>query len=375
MVTVCGAAFETFFNSTIIPLVFYASMATTILIAISFMVGRALANAKLTLWAKTEIVQLVISAGTVFFILITMQVFCTINVTEVAGIFEIPAPPQSLNVYQAAQEYLKEAALFSHNALTAVRYHLGAYTILAYLRGFMCDFDIGPIGIGCWYGWSGTNVLPIGGYGSTMAGLNLFFNGTIMAHMSALNSLFILLFVYKGFVFLFLPLGVFLRAMPYMRSFGSLLIAISLSFLLVYPLLLSIFYLMGDQLVNRGDDYRPSGSGWGKYLDESVFPNEEMDAGTAILSLLFGEDLINAFKGAEKAFGETYFGSDMLCSSEGNTYCVAGRPTETMGFAAHAFIAAIFFPIGALIATVASVSYLARLYGEEISLSRITQLV
>jgi hypothetical protein len=44
-------------------------------------------------------------------------------------------------------------------------------------------------------------------------------------------------------------------------------------------------------------------------------------------------------------------------------------------FSAYAFIAAVFFPTAALLASLASVSYMARMMGEEIDLSRITQLV
>jgi hypothetical protein len=46
-----------------------------------------------------------------------------------------------------------------------------------------------------------------------------------------------------------------------------------------------------------------------------------------------------------------------------------------MAFAATAFIAGVFFPTLALLATIASVTYVARLYGDEIDLSRLTQLV
>jgi len=49
--------------------------------------------------------------------------------------------------------------------------------------------------------------------------------------------------------------------------------------------------------------------------------------------------------------------------------------TGAIIFAANAFIAAVFFPSVALLATIASVVYIARLYGEEINLSRITQMV
>jgi hypothetical protein len=158
-----------------------------------------------------------------------------------------------------------------------------------------------------------------------------------------MNFLMILLFVYRGFVFLFLPLGVFLRSMPYMRPFGSLMFAVAMSFLIVYPLMLGIFGLMSDVILDAPVDV-------GDY-DEHVFP--ESEEGAEILGSSFG--------------GEDYVYDNYL----GGIDNVGGA----MAFAATAFIAGVFFPTLALLATIASVSYIARLYGDEIDLSRLTQLV
>lgn len=372
---ICTAAFGDFFNSTILPLTVYGAVATGAIIGLSLMLGRALANVKITTWAKTEVLQVFMSIATVFFLLTTVNTFCIINMGEVASFFEAVDDPHDLNVYDAAQTYLHEAALYSHNAMTVTRYHLEGYTILAYLNAFLCDFEMGGTGLGCWFGYSGTNVQPVGGYGAINAALNVFFNSTIIAHLSALNFLFILLFVYKGFVFIFLPMGVFLRSMPYLRRFGGLLIAVALSFLIVYPLMLSVFYLMGDVLVDRpGDDkclacnspcadcYVPD-SDMKTYLDESVYPDWE---GTGVVqsmgSIILETISFGATGGPEALVTLIYFpdGED---------------PEGAIMFAAYAFIAAVFLPTTALIATVASISYIARLYGEEIDLSKITQLV
>ncbi|MBU0532505.1 hypothetical protein KKB44_03355 [Candidatus Micrarchaeota archaeon] len=365
---ICAAEFGDFFNSTIIPLVAYATVITGILIALSFMVGRAIANPKLTLWAKTEAVQIVISLASIFFILTIINVFCAIDMVEIGSFFGVTVPTgSSISVYDAAQEYLRESALYSHNAMTTVRYHLEGLTILSFLNYFQCDFPIGPIGLGCWYGYSGTNMQPVGGYGAAIASLNIFFNSSNIAHFSALNFMFILLFVYKGFVFVFLPLGLFLRSMPYMRSFGSLFIAVAMSFLIIYPLMLGILYLMGDVLVDRPTDClacpSPDPGGYipesdpdlRQFLNEDVF-SEHGGAGGSIAQTLGG-----AFAG--EALSEYYY-------FENGT-----NITGSIQFAAYAFIAAVFMPTAALIATIASISYIARLYGEEIDLSRITQLM
>ncbi|MBU0591423.1 hypothetical protein KKF81_01300 [Candidatus Micrarchaeota archaeon] len=353
MADVCNIIFTNFFNDTILPLIAYASITTAIIIALSFMVGRAISNPKLTLWAKTESIQIVVSLFTIFFLITIINTLCSINMNEVAGIFDITtsAPTEHVDVYDAASTYLEEAAIYSHNALIATRYHLQAYTVLGYLNAFICDFSTGSIGWGCLFGYSGENQQPLGGYGAKVAALNIFFNSSIISYFSALNFLFILIFVYKGFVFLFLPLGVFLRAMPYMRSFGSLLITMAICFLVVYPVMLSIFYLMGDVLVNREGDYLSDPS---MNYNEKVFP-DEAESGAA------GSSTGAAFAGADYIYEKYFPGED--------------RYIEAISFAAYAFIAAVFMPSVAMLATIASISYIARLYGEEIDLSRITRMI
>jgi hypothetical protein len=186
--------------------------------------------------------------------------------------------------------------------------------------------------------------------------MNVFFNSTIVSTFTALNFAAILMFVYRGFIFVFLPLGVFLRAMPFLRSFGSLLIALALAFLTVFPLMLGVYWLMGDVLIDRSNNLVPNtgGTDLSNFLDEDVFPDEE-GAGSA------GQSAGAAFAGDDLVF-DTYFPN-------------GDNVPGVIRFAAYAFIAAVFLPTVALIATIASVSYLARLYGQEIDLSKITQLV
>ena len=345
MPDVCAiTGFDSVFNNIILPIAAQAGLVTSIIIAASYMIGSAISNPKVTLWAKTEALQLFMSFGTVLMLTLIMSSFCSITVDEVAGFFGLTASP--LNVYAAAQKYMADAALYSHNAMTVVRYHLESYAVLSALSEFKCDFSFGSISLGCLFGYSGTNLQPLGGYGAHQAALNLFFNSAVIAHFTALNFLFILLFVYKGFVLLFLPLGVFLRSMPYMRTFGALLMAVALSFLIIYPFILSIFYIMETKLLEPPaniDDF---------YDESRVAVSDASAAGKSIAVAAQGADSLK----------DTYFPN-------------GDNPIGAMAFAAYAFVAAVFLPSAALLATIASTAYIAKLYGEEIDLSRITQMV
>ncbi|HSB47207.1 MAG TPA: hypothetical protein VLD37_04270 [Candidatus Bilamarchaeum sp.] len=372
---ICSAAFGTFMTTSLLPLVAQAAIGTMGLVAISFMFGRALNNPKLTLWSKTEVVQLGVSLATIFIIMFTVNAFCAINLSEIAAIFDIPSVG-SVNIYQGALTYLQEALQYSHNAMRVVRYHLQAYTVMSFLNAFICDFSTGNIGWGCFFGYGGDNQQPLGGFGAETAALNVAFNGTIMSYFSALNSLFILLFVYRGFVFLFLPIGIFLRAMPYLRGMGSLFIALALSFLLVFPFMLSVFYLMGAVLVDRGNNYNAMplpiedghDSATGPYYDEKVFPDKASGSDQFFAVSTCGEGYVRS----------CYLSADgCQCNpiTAGGDTDIKDNTPGALAFAGYAFIAAVFFPTVALLATIASVAYVARLFGEEIDLSRITQLV
>ncbi len=347
MAEVCAiAGFKDILSNSVVPISAIAGITTAMIVGGTYMVSQALSNPKLSLWAKTEAVQLLLSFVTVILLVTVMNSFCSIKMDEVASLFGLTSSPVS--VYDAAQNYLVDAAYYSNRALTVVRYHLQAYNILSALSVFECEFG----GIGCLFGYSGTNLQPLGGYGAHMAALNIFFNGAIMAQMSALNFLFILEFVYKGFVLMFLPLGVFMRSMPYLRGFGALLIAVALSFLIVYPFLLSVFYLMESSLLDA-PSYQPAGFSpdLSNYYDESIFDT----SGGA------GQSVDAAVNGPDAVFS-TYFPS-------------GDNSIGAIAFAAYAFVAAIFMPTAALLGTIGTIVYITRMYGEEIDLSRIVQMV
>src|SRR5271157_4914311 len=111
----CGSG--TVFDNAILPLLAYASLVTGILIALSYMAGTAFSNPKLTLWSKTEIVQLAISIASVSLIMLAVTTFCSLDMKDIADIFSLPGTHASINVYDAAISYLNDTVTYSHNAM------------------------------------------------------------------------------------------------------------------------------------------------------------------------------------------------------------------------------------------------------------------
>jgi len=363
---VCSADFLDFLSSTIFPIAAVAGVIAGAVIAVTYMAGQALSNPKLTVWSKTEIVQLFISFASLLLLGSLFGFFCGLNMQGIASVFEIgySGPP---NMFDAAENYLLSSAEYSHNALAAVRYHLKAYTILGYMGMFQCtSLSSGlviafPFLSGCGYGYSGTSGLPFGGYAALNTALNTVFNSTLMSYVMSLNYLIILMYIYRGFAFFLFPIGIFLRSMPYMRGLGSTLISVAIAFTIVFPFFLAVFDLMGDgifksdpSLMNR--DHLYDADLYPFTVNEDVFPENSAGVGISIGSGL-DPDLAR----------ELYFQSPPGMSGP--------MTSEAIAFGGAAFIAAFFLPSVAMLGAIASVVYLGRLYGEEIDLSRIMRMV
>ncbi|NYZ77531.1 hypothetical protein H0O02_04440 [Candidatus Micrarchaeota archaeon] len=353
---VCSTEFMGFLTSVIFPLAAYAGVVAGIIIAATFMIGEATRNPKLTVWAKTEVLQLFISVISLVLLSSVIGLFCTLDMPGVAELFGFSGYSGPSSMFDAAENYLTGAAHYSHNALTVVRYHLEGYTVLGYMGEFMCDMATGPIGWGCWFGYSGTSGQPFGGYAAMVAALNTIFNATLMSYLMSLNYLMILIYVYKGFAFFLFPIGIFLRSMPYMRGFGSLLMSVAISFIIVYPFFLAVFDIMADDALFNRSASMPylSDQSLSVFLNENTYPDHSAGVGASLASA-FDTDYVKDHFYFQIPPGE--------------------KSAEAIAFGGMAFLAGFFFPSIALLAAIATTMYLARLYGEEVDLSRLMQMV
>ena len=245
--TICSGAATALIYSSIIPAVAISAVTTAMIIVFAYMYGNTTNNPKVLLWAKTEIMQVFISISTVAILIGLINSFCNINVDSVLSLFSLPGagavPGGVTTLYDGAEKYLVEAGKWIHTLMAAARYHLGGFNILEGYGRYLCE---GPEGTGlqiifCIFGSSiglgggaGVSMTPDSGYAYMAPALSVSFNALIISYFSSLNYLFILKFVYGGFIFFFLPLGVFLRSMPFLRTFGSLLISLTICFLVVF---------------------------------------------------------------------------------------------------------------------------------------------
>jgi len=341
----------------IYPLVAVAAVFMSVIIGISYMLGSLISNPKLTLWAKTEIIQLFISLASVAVIFSGISASCSINMVDVHDLFGLGAlttGQASFSMYSAAEGYLVDSGTYIHMVLNSARYHLGAYNILETFGRYLCMGDesgwvSGFINIiFCLFGnflsvggGTGTSVNPDSGHSLAAPALTVAFNSLQFSYLSALNYLFILKYIYSGFVLFFLPLGIFLRSVPYLRTLGSLLISVAFCFLTVYPLVLSVFYL---DLIAAQSVLKP---------DSPALLFAYEDVGSKV-------DLGNMF--SSSIYGDVFMG-------------VGDQGFEVIKLAGNCFLMGVFIPTLALLSAAAAVTYVNRFLGEEIDLSRIVQMV
>ncbi|MBI5046618.1 hypothetical protein HZC07_02705 [Candidatus Micrarchaeota archaeon] len=122
---------------------------------------------------------------------------------------------------------------------------------------------------------------------------------------------------------------------------------------------------MGNVLLDRAAGYSGitaiNGDGFGRY-DEKRFPDQEGGSG-----------LSQSIQGEDYTYRQYFYSPGS--SPRSNSDPPIEDPAGAIIFAGYAFVAAVFLPTVALLGAIASVTYIARLMGEEIDLSRITQLV
>lgn len=350
-----GSSFNSMISSFTMPVLGYGAVAGGMIIAVLYVISNSINNPKLNLWAKTEFFQLFFSIIATLLALQAINLFCGLDLLPFLRMFPISLDPAKtaelgsapLNMFDGAELYLQAVAKYNKDLVSSLRYHLGAYNMLESRYLARCSESGAGVNIlACLFGglvggFGGTNYYqsPEGGYALASPALFLSFNTAIFSYLSSLNYLFILKYVFSGFPLFFLPLGIFLRSVPFMRGLGSLMVSFSISFIFVYPLALSIFYT--DFLT----------------LDHILSPD-------------IPQDYVDADIG-EKLSTTDYLDADI----RDELFDAGSQETVLMGRTGNGFILAVFIPTIAMLTSIGSVIYLARFIGEEIDLSRIVQMV
>jgi hypothetical protein len=322
----CTSAFNTMLTSDIYPTMGISALAGVMVVAVFYMISQVFTNPRVSEWSKTELAQIGISAAFIVVTLALMNSFCTFqtgDLFQLTGATSQARP--SMPVYNGAEAFLMNASAYSHNAIFAARYYLGAINQMESYSTWKCP-------IWCFFsiGGSGQSASPQAGGSYAAAGMNILLNSAAMSMFSGLMHVFLLRYVGSGiFLFLF-PVALVFRSVPFMRGFGSAIFAVLFGLYIIYPAILGAFYAT--------------------VAIPAFTPPDEGELASA---------------SANWAGGTGYSG-----------YSVTGNDiANTASYAARAFVFAAILPNIALLAAAAAAAYVGRAMGEEIDLSRLTQMV
>ncbi|MFH2106247.1 MAG: hypothetical protein ABII22_03225 [Candidatus Micrarchaeota archaeon] len=340
MVDVCTTMID-LMTGSVLQLMAIASITLVLILALFMMYSKSISNEKLDIWSRTELVQLFISICFVVLFGIIVTSYCALTSDSLAIFVEGGTQKPNLNIFEASEAYLLETAQYSHQALNVNRYYLEAFEMFKTRNRQLCADAM------CLFGYTGDSWSPYAGLSPVAGAFYVSFNTTLFSFLSALNFLLILKYILSGILLFMLPLGTFMRSVPFMRKFGALLMSVAISFIFIYPLILSVFYLLPKDVLF-----------W--EVNHDVFTEYQSD------DLIAGKSnfdiLADSFEMGQDEF------MDVLLP-------VGTHYEVPLYLAGMSFIASVFIPSFALLAAIGAVSYVTRFLGEEVDLSRVIQMV
>lgn len=204
------------------------------LLIFAYLIGKSLDSPQLIARAKTDMVQVAVTAimlGVLYSILLFI---CSIDASQFGFNFT--------SFFDGARMYLEYSRA---SALNAYLKCTNAMMIITGLSTFNINnpnfIDLGAfLHIGVYF-------KPFAGYGITIGALNWFASLVQLSYSLTTGFIVVLDAIQLYFLNLLLPAGVVMRCFSPTRDFGGVLIAISVGLFLFYPLLFSFSYMIIGQ--------------------------------------------------------------------------------------------------------------------------------
>lgn len=211
-------------------------LATAILIALMYMVGEFLQNARFITWAKTEAVQVFVSLAIVSVLLFILSMYCNIQIGEFENMFSVHpaiyANHGTDNLFSSADRFIENLQRASIENIATLRYNLGVYEIRTSFTKYECDAS-------CLFSMTSLNIAWFSGDSLLLAVTNNLLSTATISYLAAAFQYFTLQYIYGGLFIMFLPLAIVVRSIPFMRQLGGALIAIFVGLYLLYPLMIA----------------------------------------------------------------------------------------------------------------------------------------
>jgi len=224
----------------VMSLVGAALLASTLILVFFYLFAVLFRNEKSIAWVKMELYELV-STVIIIMMVIALIGFLSSNSLGTKLFFtknqiKSMSDEQGINMYDLSANYFEN-----------VKYKLTTWMCFDLFAGAITDqgstqFNVHPHG-------QGFSAQPLAGF---FAPIKLVLNNALIAmtisYVVNMAMYTIMKYSIIAFSTYILPLGILFRAIEPTRKFGGTLIALSIAFLIIYPMLISISYYMTNNL-------------------------------------------------------------------------------------------------------------------------------
>ncbi|MDO8339346.1 MAG: hypothetical protein Q7T16_01685 [Candidatus Burarchaeum sp.] len=305
-------------------------MLSIFVISLIFMLGRAMRSSTIEAWVKLELYQVLATilfvSGSMFFI----GIFCSVDVTFFSDYINLgvvdpalidPAMfPVNANMFDASSDYLVWLQNNIYGSSTQPGFYLQVKSVLMKWEVQASKSEFNCPGEFCLMMPNGWSIDPGTGFYTKLNAGYAALQALIISMLSVSSLRFMLEYASAGALLILFPIGAFFRSIPYMRGFGGALMALALTLYLALPFILFVNALVAYPVIT----------------------------GTPNL-----------------------FAPPSTCSSDGSGACIVPIAQQ----AASASFVTVFLPALDFILLAAIGRDLARLFGSELDLTGLSQLV
>ncbi len=208
-----------------------ALLVSSSLLAAIYIIGKSIDNPSLVARAKTDLIQVGVTAIMLVFLYSFLTTICLIDMRELGFDFSSP--------FEGARNY------FDYARTQALKSYLESTNSIMIITGLSSMSINSPtfLSLGTFL-QIGIYFKPFAGYGIAIGTLNWFASLVMLSYSLMTGFIIVLDSIQLYFLNLILPAGVVLRCFSPTRDFGGVLISLSIGLFIFYPLLFSFSYMI-----------------------------------------------------------------------------------------------------------------------------------
>ena len=346
-----------------VELTFLALLCSLLILVLVYIVANFLRNQQLLSWTKFELFQILATAVTVLFVVLAIVPgMCSFDMSflgksPVLGHVNPYVWPDGhpMNMYDIVDNYFSRVEGVGYLLFAYMMYIVKVVNLIARIT-----WTANPIGIG-------STDSPLEAASQINSIFFLMFSGYVTSFLLMQFQMRMLEYLAVAVVWYLFPFGVFLRAFEPTRTFGGMLIGLSIALFLFYPIIM-VF-----------NSYIIDSTGMRQGLENDV--NAAATSANSGVSNVTTQAVGNAAKNLSvselnnKSGQTAQFSGQQLTNAGAMSYGITGGVLALLKPVMLYMIAAVVLPVLNFIVLVEIVRGTSAFFGEEIDVSNLTRLI